>query len=183
MKKRKLLTILIIAVILLALFVFLENAKNNDRLRKHDDPGMNTENNTIDAPSGNTAEPLPVKPVPVLVINAGGKTFYASFEDNSSAKAFIEKLSSEPLSIELHDYGTFEKVGPLPWDLPRNDEQITTVPGDIILYQGDQITIYYDKNTWSFTRLARISDVTKEELLEAFGSGNVTVSFSIEWSE
>ena len=110
MNKLKLITILIIAVILLSLFVFLENAKNNDRLRKHDDPGMNTENNTIDAPSGNTAEPLPVKPVPVLVINAGGKTFYASFEDNSSAKAFIEKLSSEPLSIELHDYGNFEKV-------------------------------------------------------------------------
>ena len=53
----------------------------------------------------------------------------------------------------------------------------------MILYQGDQITIYYDVNTWSFTRLAKIGNVTKEELLEAFGDGDVTVRFHLEWSE
>ena len=74
-------------------------------------------------------------------------------------------------------------MGPLPWELPRNDEQITTEPGDIILYQGNQLTIYYDENTWSFTRLGKIKYVTKEELLEALGDGDVTVSFWLEWSE
>ena len=69
------------------------------------------------------------------------------------------------------------------WELPRNDERITTVPGDIILYQGDKITIYYDENTWEFTRLARIGDVSKEELLEALGDGDVTVTFWLEWDE
>ena len=71
----------------------------------------------------------------------------------------------------------------LPWSLPRNDEQITTEPGDIILYQGNQVTIYYDVNTWSFTRLAKIDGATKEELLDALGDGNVTVAFWVEWSE
>lgn len=124
-----------------------------------------------------------VQPVPTLVIEANGRTFYAEPEDNSSAEAFLDALSIEPLEVELHDYGDFEKVGPLPWDLPRNDETITTVPGDVILYQGNEITIYYDENTWDFTRLAKIGGVTREDLLEVFGDGNVTVRFRVEWSE
>ena len=71
----------------------------------------------------------------------------------------------------------------MPWSLPENDEQITTEPGDVILYQGDQISIYYDENTWNLTRLAKINDVTREELLEAFGDGSAAVTFWVEWSE
>ena len=80
-------------------------------------------------------------------------------------------------------YGSFEKVGSLPWTLPRNDEQITTSPGDIILYKGNQITIYYDTNSWSFTRLAKIGITSKEELLDVLGEGNVTVLLYAEWGE
>lgn len=124
-----------------------------------------------------------VRPVAELVIEANGQRFHADFEDNSSAEALKEKLNSGPLELELHDYGNFEKVGPLPWELPRNDESVTTVPGDVILYQGNQITIYYDENTWNFTRLARIGNVTREKLLDALGDGDVTVRLWVEWSE
>lgn len=124
-----------------------------------------------------------VSATPVLVIKANGKVFYANLEDNSSAKAFIEKLSPQELTLELHDYGNFEKVGDLPWELPRNDEQITTEPGDVILYQGNQLTIYYDENTWDFTRIAKIGNTTREELLSAFGEGDVSVTMNLEWSE
>lgn len=124
-----------------------------------------------------------VKPSAELVLEVNGKRFYPELAENSSAEAFFEKLKEGRLDLELHDYGSFEKVGPLPWELPRNDEQITTEPGDIILYQGNQLTIYYDENTWSFTRLGKIKYVTKEELLEALGDGDVTVSFWLEWSE
>ena len=124
-----------------------------------------------------------VQPVPTLAIAANGKVFYAYPEDNASAQALIKKLSGGPVEIEMHDYGHFEKVGPLPWNLPRTDETITTEPGDVILYQGNQITIYYDQNTWGFTRLARIEEVTREELLSAFGEGDVKVELWIEWSE
>ena len=125
----------------------------------------------------------PVRNTCVLVIEVGEKLFYANLEDNSSAKALIEKLNSGPVTVEMHDYGNFEKVGFLPWELPRNDENITTVPGDIILYQGNQITIYYDENSWSFTRLAKIENTSKEELLAALGDGDVFVSLYLEWSE
>ena len=124
-----------------------------------------------------------VSATPVLVIKANGKVFYANLEDNSSAKAFIEKLSPQEMTLDLHDYGSFEKVGDLPWELPRNDEQITTEPGDIILYQGNQLTIYYDENTWSFTRLAKIGNTSEEGLLSAFGEGDVSVTMNLEWSE
>ncbi|MBO4418555.1 MAG: hypothetical protein J5789_01825 [Oscillospiraceae bacterium] len=109
------------------------------------------------------------------------QVFFADFEDNASAEALIEQLSGEPLSLELHDYGGFEKVGDLPWELPGCDESITTVPGDIILYQGKQITIYYGENTWELTRLARIPDVTKEYLLRFLGAGNISVRIWVEW--
>ena len=131
----------------------------------------------------NTDIPEAIKPIPVLVIEIGGKLFYADLEGNSSAQALVEKLNPGPITVDMHDYGSFEKVGPLPWELPRNDERITTVPGDIILYQGNQITVYYDENTWSFTRLARIGSTTRDELLSALGSGDVSVTFYLEWGE
>lgn len=73
-----------------------------------------------------------------------------------------------------------EKVGQLGVSLPRNDEYITTSPGDLILYQGNQFVIYYDTNRWSLTRLGRILDVTQQELKQALGTGSVTVTLSIK---
>ena len=119
----------------------------------------------------------------VLVIKANGKVFYAHFEDNSSAEALKKKLNSEAITVDMHDNGSFEKVGSLPWDLPRNNTQITTKPGDVILYQGNQITICYDINSWNFTRLARIGNKSKDELLAVLGEGDVSVKFSLEWGE
>ena len=115
----------------------------------------------------------------MLAITANGTEFLATFVDNSSAEAFIVRLREGPLALSLHDYGGFEKVGPLGMSLPANDEQITTEPGDVILYQGDQITIYYDENTWSFTRLAHIDGATRDGLLAVFGEGDVEVTFSL----
>ena len=127
-----------------------------------------------------------VDPQPVLVVAVSGASeeiFYADPADNAAADELIERLSQEPLTVALQDYGNFEKVGDLPWELTAADEQITTGPGDIILYQGKQISIYYDENSWSLTRLATIPAVTRDELLAALGEGEAMVTFSVEWSE
>lgn len=116
-------------------------------------------------------------------ITAGETVFTAVFSDNSSAEAFKNLLTEKTLTVDMHDYGSFEKVGEIGDTLPRNDEQITTEPGDVILYLGTSITIYYDTNSWNFTRLGKIQDATKEDLLAALGDGNVTVTFSLEKSE
>ena len=99
-------------------------------------------------------------------------------ENNSSAEALIRLLGTGDITITMHDYGSFEKVGPLGTTIPRNDEDITTTPGDIILYQGNQITIYYDENRWDFTKLGHI-DIGQDELKAVLGSGDVTVTLSV----
>jgi flavodoxin len=113
-----------------------------------------------------------------LKISVNGTELTATLEDNSSAKALTELLKQGNITVDMSDYGNFEKVGDLPQSLPRNDEKITTVPGDIILYQGNKITIYYDENTWDFTKLGHIDNITQKELKAILGGGNVSVTLS-----
>lgn len=112
-------------------------------------------------------------------LEVNGRELTATLEDNSSAWAFAELLEDGPLAIGMHDYASMEKVGSLGRSLPTNDTRITTEPGDIILYQGNQITVYYDENTWSFTRLGHIENVGAEELADILGAGDVTITFSL----
>lgn len=70
-------------------------------------------------------------------------------------------------------------MGSLEKSLPVDDEQITTEPGDVMLYQGNSVTIFYGTNSWSYTRLGKIADMNQEELLEVFGNGDVAVTFSL----
>jgi len=112
-----------------------------------------------------------------MKIQIGDHTLTATLAENSSAEALMELLAEGPLTIDMEDYGGFEKVGPLGTSLPTNDEQMTTESGDIILYQGNKLVIYYAPNTWSFTRLGKIDDVTG--LGEALGNGDVSITISI----
>jgi len=114
-----------------------------------------------------------------ITSDSGSHKLNATLVDNSSATAFYELLKKGPLTVDMHDYGNFEKVGSLGTSLPRNDTQITTTAGDIILYQGNQITIYYDTNSWNFTRLGKVDGVTQAELKKILGKGNVTAVFSV----
>mgnify|MGYP001098684945 CR=1 FL=1 len=116
-----------------------------------------------------------------LTITVNGTALTATLADNSSAQALRELLAEGPLTIEMSDYGNFEKVGPLGTDLPRNDEQITTEAGDLILYQGNSFVMYYATNSWNFTRLGKINEVTADELREILGDDSVTVTLSLEW--
>lgn len=95
------------------------------------------------------------------------------------AELFAEEGTAVVLTVDMSDYGNFEKVGSLGQSLPTNDQSITTQPGDVILYQGNSITIYYGTNTWSFTRLGKIENATREGLLQALGDGDVQVTFSL----
>lgn len=125
-----------------------------------------------------------IRPRPIVFVSIGEKRFHLTMEDNSSAAAFLEKLSEEGrITIDMRDYGNFEKVGELPWKLETNDARITARPGDLILCQGDKITIYYGENTWSLTRLGRLYVPSEDELREALGDGDVIAEFFVEWTE
>ena len=103
-----------------------------------------------------------------------------AWEDNESVSALRELVLDETLRIEMSMYGGFEQVGSIGQSLPRNDKQITTEPGDLILYLGSNITIYYDVNTWNFTKLGHIDNITQNELKSILGDGNVSVTFSLK---
>ena len=115
-----------------------------------------------------------------LYLQIGDTQLTAELADNSSAQALVDLLADGPLTLDLQDYGNMEKVSPLGTELPRNDEQITTEPGDIILYRGNSLVIYYAPNSWNFTRLGKIRDISESELRELLGDGDVTVTFSLE---
>lgn len=113
-----------------------------------------------------------------IYAHIGQNVLTIKMEDNSSAQAFVDLLQGGDLTIDMHDYGNFEKVGSIGTDLPRNDKRIRTKPGDVILYQGNQITIYYDVNEWNFTLLGRVQNTAG--LKEVLGNDKVTVRFSLE---
>ena len=92
--------------------------------------------------------------------------------------AFVRMMQTAPVVIQMNDYSGFEKVGSIGTSLPASNSQTTTQPGDIVLYNGNQIVIFYGSNSWSYTRLGKIDDLSG--WTEALGSGDVTVTFSLE---
>ena len=113
-----------------------------------------------------------------MMVQVGGSTFTATLEENTAVDALVEMMEQEPVTIQMSDYSGFEKVGPLGTSLPTSNQQTTTQAGDIVLYQGNQIVMFYGSNSWSYTRLGYIDDLTGWE--EALGGGDVTVTFSLE---
>ena len=116
----------------------------------------------------------------IIRLKIGSHNLSATLADNSSATALKQLLANGDITIAMEDYGNMEKVGPLGTSLPRNDERITTEPGDLILYQGNSFVIYYAPNTWSFTRLGKINNITAGELISILGRGNVSVTLSLD---
>lgn len=114
-----------------------------------------------------------------MQLSANGNNMTVTMNDNAAAAALLQHLETNgPLTICMSDYGDFEKVGSLGMSLPRSDKQTTTQPGDIVLYQGNQLVIFYGSNSWSYTRLGHIDNATSESLRSTLGTGDVTVTLS-----
>ena len=115
----------------------------------------------------------------LILLEVNGKTLEADLEDNEAAQALKELIGEEGLKLELEEYGGFEKVGPLPESLPASDEQMDTSPGDIVLYQGDQLSLFYGENSWSYTKLGHV-DMDGAQLQEILGDGDISAVLKIE---
>ena len=106
-----------------------------------------------------------------------------AWEDNASVdalKALAEGLlpAEEGLTIEMSMYGGFEQVGAIGQSLPRDDQQMTTASGDIVLYSGNQLVVFYGSNSWAYTRLGHITDQTPDQMKALLGNGDVTITLS-----
>ena len=112
-------------------------------------------------------------------ITVNGREMTATMDNNSSSQAFKRMISRRSRTVRMRDYASMEKVGMLWRRLPTNNRQITTEPGDIILFMGSSIVVYYNPNSWNFTRLGHIDGVSQPELKEILGNGNVEMTFEL----
>lgn len=127
--------------------------------------------------NGNDHTPMPTE----IKITVSGKSLPVKIEDNAATRALVEALREASVTYEADDYGGFEKVGALGRSLPTCNSQISTKPGDVILYSGNQIVLFYGTNSWSYTRIGRMEYGTLDELksfLKA-GEGRITVTLSL----
>ena len=116
--------------------------------------------------------------VKTLTMKIGDTTVAVDWEENESVAALRELVKDKPLTVQMSMYGGFEQVGSIGTSLPRNDSRTTTAAGDIVLYSGNQIVVFYGSNSWAYTRLGHVTDKTAAEMAELLGNGNVTITIS-----
>ncbi len=114
----------------------------------------------------------------MMELKIGDTPVNVEWENNDSVRALAQLCKDEPLTVGLSMYGGFEQVGYIGESLPRNDIGTTTSAGDIVLYSGDQVVVFYGSNSWAYTRLGHITDKSDDELAQLLGSGDVSVTFS-----
>lgn len=122
--------------------------------------------------AGNQAENLEMR----LLI--GDEAVEVDWEENDAVAALREQVQNQPLTIDMSMYEDFEQVGELGMSLPAEDEQIETKAGDIMLYSGDKIVVFYGSNSWAYTRLGRITDKSPEEMAQLLGNGDVQITIT-----
>lgn len=127
--------------------------------------------------SGETEENPIMK---TLTMKIDGKKVAVDWEENESVAALTELVKDKPLTVQTSMYGGFEQVGSIGTSLPRNDEQTTTQAGDIVLYSGNQLVVFYGSNSWAYTRLGRVADQEAEGMQALLGNGDVTITISLE---
>ena len=118
--------------------------------------------------------------VMTLRMTIGGTAVNVKWEENESVKALKTLCKDGPLTIQMSMYGGFEQVGRIGRNLPRTDVQTTTEAGDIVLYSGNQLVIFYGSNAWAYTRLGHVTDKTAQEMAELLGRGDVTVTIELK---
>ena len=137
-----------------------------------------TERNETDTAETDIQDNMEENKVENMNVQVGDVVFSATLEKNEAVSALVEMMRESPVVIQMSDYSGFEKVGSLGTSLPTSNSQTTTQAGDIVLYNGNQIVIFYGSNSWNYTRLGYIDDLTGWE--EALGRGDVTVIFSLQ---
>ena len=129
-----------------------------------------TSNQTV--PTDATEE----KEVTELMLKIADTEVTVEWEDNESVEALKQLVKDSPITIEMSMYGGFEQVGSIGSTLPTNDVQMKTHSGDIVLYQGNQLVIFYGSNSWSYTKLGKVANLSDKELKDLLSNGNVTVT-------
>ena len=132
------------------------------------------------ADNENNTEPQPSLTEEDMRLRINDVTVNVEWEENDSVAALRDLVMARPLTVQMSPYGGFEQVGFLGTSLPRNDVQTTTQAGDIVLYSGSNIVIFYGSNSWAYTRLGHIEGLSTGELTELLSGSDVRISITHE---
>jgi len=114
-----------------------------------------------------------------MIMKIGDTKVNVEWEDNQAVEALRDMAKDGNVTIQMSMYGGFEQVGSIGQSLPRDDKQTTTSSGDIVLYSGNQMVVFYGSNSWSYTRLGHISDKDEAEMADLLSNGDVTITISM----
>lgn len=114
-----------------------------------------------------------------MIMKIGDIKVNVDWENNKAVDALRNMVEKGDVIIQMSMYGGFEQVGSIGQSLPRNDKQTTTSSGDIVLYSGNQMVVFYGSNSWSYTRLGHISDKDEAGMTELLSNGDVTITISM----
>ena len=177
--KKIIIPICVILLVFMLIGYLIVNNKEVDENNDIEDITVNDDNlsNEITQTEIKSEESKKVENIKIRVNN---EVLTVELEQNSATEALVEKLQQGNITVNTHVYGDFEQVGSLGFSLPTSDTQITTKAGDVMLYQGNQITLFYGRNSWSYTKLGEVTGEAKNRLKDIFGSGNATLVLSID---
>lgn len=114
-----------------------------------------------------------------ICISINDRIETATLVDNAATQAFVDRLGEAPVMVNLNSSGGFEIWGPLEFALPTSDEQVYAQPGDIVLYNGSNICLFYGSNSWSYTRLGHINSLTEEQLRTFLQAGHKNINVTL----
>ena len=178
MKKIILIIIFIICILTIGIIFLVKNKDTHNDLEITSNEDLTYENQSEQTSQNEIKEEE--DKVENIKIKVNNEVLSVKLEQNSATEALIEKLKQGDVTVNTHEYGSFEQVGSLGFSLPREDTQITTKAGDVMLYQGNQITLFFGSNSWSYTKLGEVVGKSKEELKAILGSENITLVLSID---
>ena len=115
-----------------------------------------------------------------MIMMIDGTKVNVEWEDNQAVERLRDMAEDGDITIQMSMYGGYEQVGSIGQSLPRDDKQTTTSSGDIVLYSGNQMVVFYGSNSWSYTRLGHISDKDEAEMADLLSQGDVTITISTE---
>lgn len=163
----------------------MEQPNNPERPDDTDKPD-NPENSDNPSDTDNPEKPGDAQPpiedekeITTMYLYINANKLEVTLAKNSAVDALVELLKQGDITYTANDYGGFEKVGSLGHSLPTENSQITTQAGDVILYSGNQIVLFYGSNSWSYTRLGKINGYSVAELRALLGAGNGSIQVRI----
>lgn len=168
--------VIIFAVVVTVLFFLTRNQSQQNNEATSSTQSKQNSNQSKQSSSSNQRKED--RDMTTIKLSVKGREMTVKLANNEATKALVKRLQDKSITLNLNEYGGFEQVGDLGFSLPTSDRQVTTKPGDIVLYQGDEISIFYGSNSWRYTPLGKIENIDNSELKDIFGTNSVTVELS-----